>query len=56
MINELERILKETIVAEFEVRPLSRHVPGSVEVTHETLYYSRSPGRDLNKGRTEYEG
>jgi hypothetical protein len=47
MNNELQRIWKEAVVAQFKVLP--RHLPAGTEENHEKLSQcSRSSGQDLS--------
>jgi hypothetical protein len=54
MNNELERVWKETVLAQFSA--LSQYSKGGTEKNTKNLSQDcRSPGRDLNKGPPEFE-
>jgi hypothetical protein len=54
MINELENIWKEAVVAQFKV--LSRNLLGMTEEKHEETQHNWSLGQDLDLGPLEYRG
>lgn len=52
--NELVKLWKETVIAYVRVRLLSQYLPGGTEENHKKNPL-KSPGRDLNRRRPEYE-